>query len=91
MSGRIANPVSPYGFLNSLSLFIFSVAHSCDIFPSVFIFASASSPIAAVKVTNISLPTNLDESYSIEINSHGIQLSAPSTEGALHGLETILQ
>ena len=33
----------------------------------------------------------LDESYRIEINSRGIRLDAQSTEGALHGLETILQ
>ncbi|HZR56133.1 MAG TPA: family 20 glycosylhydrolase [Terriglobales bacterium] len=56
--------------------------------------ADSANATLAIKVEHASKPVQElgeDESYTLEITSSGAKLSAPTTLGAMHGLQTFLQ
>jgi hexosaminidase len=63
-------------------------------FKQRYISSKNNSDTASLQVTvDKSVPPSpgADESYSLSITNNRVNLKAPTTLGALHGLETILQ
>ncbi len=89
ISGR-ADPI----LLRAAERFLGDLRRQTGMLPLDMKMADAANAVLVVNVsheTNGLLQLAEDESYSLNITTTGAQLSAPTTWGAMHGLQTFLQ